>query len=163
MQACGFWRGGKSKHLSVHFRELRDVVFSGRYIVTMPHVVCKGMIYGRLAMDLGGNVSINCPTTGYTAEMNFSVWLTRTINPVEGKIKLGSETVASIYGSWDGEIFVRDARTKVTGQSLLIYDTFSTMLLVLQIDEICWRPVPEKRLKRLTVEPEVQTEFESEA
>lgn len=84
------------------------------YIMTMPHLICKGMLFGKLSMDLGGKVTITCPTTGYSAELNFSVWLTRTINPVEGKIKLGNEVMATLQGSWDGEMFVTDTKTKVS-------------------------------------------------
>lgn len=58
-------------------------------------------------------MTISCPTTGYTCELNFSVWLTRTVNPLEGKIKLGDEVMATLQGSWDGEIYLTDAKTKV--------------------------------------------------
>ena len=88
------------------------------YIINFPHLICKGMLFGKLSMDLGGKVTITCPTTGYCAELNFSVWLTRTVNPLEGKIKLGTEVMATLQGSWDGEIFLTDCKTKVRKTNL---------------------------------------------
>ncbi|XP_055333695.1 oxysterol-binding protein-related protein 8-like isoform X2 [Paramacrobiotus metropolitanus] len=112
------------------------------YIITMPHLICKGMLFGKLSMDLGGKVTIACATTGYSTELNFSVWLTRTVNPVEGRIKLGNEVMATLQGSWDGEMFVTDMKLKST--------------------ELCWKPIPEARLNRLTVTFDRQSDFESE-
>ncbi|GAU98121.1 hypothetical protein RvY_09304-2 [Ramazzottius varieornatus] len=112
------------------------------YFITMPHVICKGMLFGKLSMDMGGKVTISCPTTGYTCELNFSVWLTRTVNPLEGKIKLGDEVMATLQGSWDGEIYLTDAKTKHT--------------------ELCWKPIPNARLPRYTVPVDSQEDFESE-
>ncbi len=66
-------------------------------------------------------------------------------NKLSGKIKLGSETIATIDGHWDQEVFLKDRRTGV--------------------NQLFWNPTPEiksARLKRFTIPINAQGEFESE-
>jgi len=43
------------------------------YVITMPYANCKGILIGRLTMELGGKVTINCEKTGYSAESDFKL------------------------------------------------------------------------------------------
>lgn len=43
------------------------------YVITMPYANCKGILIGRLTMELGGKVTINCEKTGYSAEIDFKL------------------------------------------------------------------------------------------
>ncbi|XP_075456323.1 oxysterol-binding protein-related protein 8 isoform X1 [Ascaphus truei] len=119
------------------------------YAMTMPYAHCKGILYGTMTLELGGNVTIACEKTGYSAILEFKLkpflGSDDSVNQISGKIKLGKEVLATLEGHWDSEVFIHDKKTDV-------YETF-------------WNPTQEikqRRLIRCTVQREEQGEFESE-
>ncbi|XP_073802962.1 oxysterol-binding protein-related protein 8 isoform X2 [Danio rerio] len=119
------------------------------YVMNMPYAHCKGILYGTMTLELGGQVCIACEKTGYSAQLEFKLkpflGSSDSVNQISGKIKLGKEVLATLEGHWDSEVFIND---KKTGE----LETF-------------WNPTPElrqQRLTRCTVPPEEQAEFESE-
>ncbi|MRA76005.1 hypothetical protein GH890_31720, partial [Bacillus thuringiensis] len=81
------------------------------YLITMPYAHCKGILIGTLTMEMGGKVSIVCEKTGYRADIEFKLkpFLSsnEASNKMIGKIKLGSETLATLDGHWDQEVYIR--------------------------------------------------------
>lgn len=119
------------------------------YFITMPYAHCKGILIGTLTMEMGGKVSISCPKTGYRCEMEFKLkpflGSGEASNRIVGKLKCGSDTIATLDGRWDQEIYYKD---KITGDTSLF-----------------WQPTPEvksQRLHRFTVPLELQGDMESE-
>nr|XP_057932942.1 oxysterol-binding protein-related protein 8 isoform X1 [Doryrhamphus excisus] len=119
------------------------------YVMNMPYAHCKGILYGTMTLELGGQITIGCEKTGYSAQLEFKLkpflGSSDCVNQVSGKIKLGKEVLATLEGHWDSEIFINDKKTGTV-------DTF-------------WNPTPDlrqSRLTRCTVPPEEQGEFESE-
>ncbi|XP_072309387.1 oxysterol-binding protein-related protein 8 isoform X5 [Eucyclogobius newberryi] len=119
------------------------------YVMNMPYAHCKGILYGTMTLELGGQITIMCEKTGYSAQLDFKLkpflGSSDCVNQFSGKIKLGKEVLATLEGHWDSEIFIND---KKTGTMETFFD-----------------PTPElrqRRLTRCTVPPEEQGEFESE-
>uniref|UniRef100_A0A665VM95 Oxysterol-binding protein n=1 Tax=Echeneis naucrates TaxID=173247 RepID=A0A665VM95_ECHNA len=119
------------------------------YVMNMPYAHCKGILYGTMTLELGGQITIACEKTGYSAQLEFKLkpflGSSDSVNQISGKIKLGKEVLATLEGHWDSEIFINDKKTGTM-------DTF-------------WNPTPElrqSRLTRCTVPPEEQGEYESE-
>ncbi|XP_054165544.1 oxysterol-binding protein-related protein 8-like [Oppia nitens] len=119
------------------------------YFVTFPYAHCKGILLGTLALELGGKVNIRCEKTGYNTELEFKLkpflGSSDMCNYVNGRIRLGNETLGTIEGHWDSDIFYKDKRI---GES-----------------ELFWSPTPiikQSRLKRSLVPLSHQKEFESE-
>ncbi|XP_015208360.1 oxysterol-binding protein-related protein 8 isoform X2 [Lepisosteus oculatus] len=119
------------------------------YIMNMPYAHCKGILYGTMTLELGGQINITCEKTGYSAVLEFKLkpflGSSDSVNQVSGKIKLGKEVLATLDGHWDSEIFINDKKTGIS-------ETF-------------WDPTPELRQNRLircTVSPEEQGDWESE-
>ncbi|XP_063244066.1 oxysterol-binding protein-related protein 8 isoform X2 [Bacillus rossius redtenbacheri] len=119
------------------------------YSITIPYAHCKGILMGTLTMELGGKVTIDCEKTGYKTEIDFKLkpFLggAEQTNAISGRLKLGKETLATIDGYWDGNVFIKDRRT---GE-----------------EQLLWKPTPEirsQRLKRFTVPLQHQEEWESE-
>ncbi|CAG5927299.1 unnamed protein product [Menidia menidia] len=108
-----------------------------------------GILYGTMTLELGGQITIACEKTGYSAQLEFKLkpflGSSDCVNQFSGKIKLGKEVLATLEGHWDSEIFINDKKTGMV-------DTF-------------WNPTPDLRQSRLirhTVPPEEQGELESE-
>ncbi|XP_037099430.1 oxysterol-binding protein-related protein 8 isoform X3 [Syngnathus acus] len=119
------------------------------YVMNMPYAHCKGILYGTMTLELGGQITVACEKTGYSSQLEFKLkpflGSSDSVNQISGKIKLGKEVLATLEGHWDSEIFINDKKTGTV-------DTF-------------WNPTPElrqSRLTRCTVPPEEQGEFESE-
>ncbi|XP_051546708.1 oxysterol-binding protein-related protein 8-like isoform X2 [Myxocyprinus asiaticus] len=119
------------------------------YVMNMPYAHCKGILYGTMTLELGGQITIACEKTGYSAQLEFKLkpflGSSDSVNQISGKIKLGKEVLATLEGHWDSEIFIND---KKTGEV-----------------EMFWNPTPELRQSRLTcctVPSEEQGKFESE-
>ncbi|XP_078075615.1 oxysterol-binding protein-related protein 8 isoform X1 [Mustelus asterias] len=119
------------------------------YIMSMPYAHCKGIVYGPMTLELGGYVNITCEKTGYSAIIEFKLkpflGNSNNVNQIFGKIKLGSEVLATLEGHWDGEVMINDKKTGVS--------------------EIFWNPTPEirqQRLIRCTVLFDEQEDMESE-
>lgn len=119
------------------------------YVMNMPYAHCKGILYGTMTLELGGQITVTCEKTGYSAQLEFKLkpflGSSDNVNQIFGKIKLGKEVLATLEGHWDSEVFIND---KKTGE----VETF-------------WNPTSELRQSRLircTVPSEEQGEFESE-
>ncbi|XP_071497434.1 oxysterol-binding protein-related protein 8-like, partial [Diadema antillarum] len=119
------------------------------YLITMPYANCKGILYGTLTMEYGGKVTLECEKTGYKTEIDFKLkpFLggSDSSNQIQGKIKFGKETLATLSGKWDEEVFIKDKKTEHMEQF--------------------WAVTPEvkrNRLRRSTAVLEEQGEFESE-
>ncbi|KAG7235976.1 hypothetical protein INR49_001682 [Caranx melampygus] len=113
------------------------------YVMNMPYAHCKGILYGTMTLELGGQITIACEKTGYSAQLEFKLkpflGSSDSVNQISGKIKLGKEVLATLEGHWDSEIFINDKKTGTV-------DTF-------------WNPTPDlrqSRLTRCTVPPEEQ-------
>ena len=119
------------------------------YLISMSYAHCKFILVGTFTTEYGGKISIDCAKTGYKTELEFKLkpfmGTGEYSNKIVGKVKLGTETLATIDGHWDGEVFIKD---KSTAEQTLF-----------------WHPTPEvksQRLNRYTVPVNQQGEFESE-
>lgn len=119
------------------------------YNISLPYANCKGILIGKLTMELGGKVSIECAKTGYSTEIEFKLKPLlggiEASNLIEGKIKFAKETVAVLHGRWDDEIILVEKRENK--------------------EMVLWKPdakIIASRLKRFIVSIEDQEEFESE-
>uniref|UniRef100_A0A8C1GZD8 Oxysterol-binding protein n=1 Tax=Cyprinus carpio TaxID=7962 RepID=A0A8C1GZD8_CYPCA len=102
------------------------------YVMNLPYAHCKGILYGTMTLELGGQVSIACEKTGYSAQLEFRL-----------KVCVFIRSCLEQWG--DSEVFIND---KKTGEM----ETFWNPTPELR----------QNRLIRCTVPPEEQSEFESE-
>ncbi|XP_039592849.1 oxysterol-binding protein-related protein 5 isoform X3 [Polypterus senegalus] len=119
------------------------------YVITMPYAHCKGILYGKLTMELGGKVTIVCEKTKYNTELEFKLKPLfggyNSVNQISGTISLGDEVMATVGGHWDGEVFLDQ---KMNDHK-----------------DLFWSPTSEVRMQRLrrqVVQFGQQGEFESE-
>jgi hypothetical protein len=120
------------------------------YLVTMPYANCKGILIGKMTMELGGKVKIECAKTGYSADIEFKLKpllsSNEASNHVEGKIRFADKEVLGVLtGKWDGEMVLHE---KLSGERVQLWNPTKEVI--------------ERRLKRFVVPVDKQSEFESE-
>ncbi|CAF5196394.1 unnamed protein product, partial [Rotaria magnacalcarata] len=119
------------------------------YIITMPYANCKGILIGKLTMELGGKVTIVCEKTRYSADIEFKlkpfIGGQELTNHIEGKIRLEKDVLYTFSGHWDDEIILVD---KATNARSLFWKVS--------------QPIVNSRLKRYVVPIEQQQDNESE-
>jgi len=91
------------------------------YTFTFPTVYARGILWGTLLMELGGEIYIKCEKTGYRTDMDFKTkgFFGGEYNKIEGKISHGdvdakgnwpkkTKTCYTFNGYWDGKINIKD-------------------------------------------------------
>lgn len=94
-----------------------------KYHLTMPDFMAHGLLVGTLRMEVSGSVKVVCPTTGYSAVIDFkpkpmvggdyNVVATKIIDPTGKK-------VADITGKWDKSFDIIDRRVKKAKPTLFL-------------------------------------------
>lgn len=110
------------------------------YIMNQPNVYCRGILFGKLRYELGDQMVIKCPKTGYEANIEFKTkgFISGTYDAIEGTIKNTNtdESLYSITGKWNE---VMDIKNLATGKKEVLFDTATTRLF-----EPKTRPIEEQ-------------------
>ncbi|ORY95674.1 hypothetical protein BCR43DRAFT_440738 [Syncephalastrum racemosum] len=82
------------------------------YEITMPNVYARGILFGKMIMELGDSCAVECPETGLVCELDFKTkgFFSGQYNVVSGKIKRG--VLREISGKWSHEIFIKAPKSK---------------------------------------------------
>ncbi|KAG0312075.1 hypothetical protein BGZ99_009734 [Dissophora globulifera] len=80
------------------------------YMITMPNVYARGILFGTMLMELGDAACVKCPELDLICTLEFKVkgYFTGTYNSIGGKIKRIStgEVLYDISGKWSDEIYI---------------------------------------------------------
>ncbi|KAG0338239.1 hypothetical protein BG004_007302 [Podila humilis] len=83
------------------------------YLITMPNVYARGILFGTMLLELGDIAAVRCPKLDLVCSLEFKVkgYFTGTYNSIAGKIKREStgEVLYEISGKWSDEIFIKEA------------------------------------------------------
>ncbi|KAI9024897.1 hypothetical protein CLU79DRAFT_745312 [Phycomyces nitens] len=91
-----------------------------RYDFTMPNMYARGILFGKMVLELGDNCVLRCRTSDLTCELDFKTkgFFSGQYNVLVGKIKKEStgEVLYEISGQWSNEIFIKSVKssTKVS-------------------------------------------------
>lgn len=99
------------------------------YIMNQPNVYCRGILFGKLRYELGDQMVVKCPHSGYEATIDFKVkgMISGTYDAIEGRIfdlKSG-ETYYNLSGKWNDVMEIKDAKT---GSLKVFYDTHKSIV-----------------------------------
>ncbi|KAF7725386.1 hypothetical protein EC973_009654 [Apophysomyces ossiformis] len=82
-----------------------------QYDVTNPNVYARGILFGKMVMELGDACYIHCPANDFICEIEFKTkgLFSGTANGIEAKIKRAStgKVLYKISGEWNGDIFIK--------------------------------------------------------
>ncbi|ORZ11732.1 hypothetical protein BCR41DRAFT_356843 [Lobosporangium transversale] len=91
-----------------------NVSFTNRpgeeYLITMPNVYARGILFGTMLMELGDVATVKCSKLDLICSLEFKVkgYFTGSYNGISGKIKRIStgEVLYEISGKWSNEIYI---------------------------------------------------------
>ncbi|KAI8335015.1 hypothetical protein BC941DRAFT_355747 [Chlamydoabsidia padenii] len=87
------------------------------YEITNPNVYARGVLFGKMLMELGDQCTVKCVSSDLIAELDFKTkgFFSGQYHGVVGKIKKGStgELLYEISGTWTNELFIKPVKTKV--------------------------------------------------
>jgi len=85
----------------------------GEYIISLPNMFARGILFGKLVFELGDTISAVCEKTGLSAEVEFKTkgFFSGQYNTVKGEVKQGSTTLGEVSGKWSHHLEYKDTRT----------------------------------------------------
>ncbi|KAF8338148.1 Oxysterol-binding protein [Cantharellus anzutake] len=85
----------------------------GEYVISMPNMYARGILFGKMVLELGDTSVARCKNTGLSCEINFKTkgMFSGTYNAVSGKVKKddGFE-VGEVSGTWSQSMQFKSAR-----------------------------------------------------
>ncbi|KAI8911605.1 hypothetical protein EDD86DRAFT_202834, partial [Gorgonomyces haynaldii] len=78
-----------------------------QYELTAPNIYARGILFGRMFMELGDTVTIT--GDGFTCEIEFKVrgmFTDKEDDKISAKIKQDGKTLHKITGSWSGQMYI---------------------------------------------------------
>lgn len=97
------------------------------YIMNQPNVYCRGILFGKLRMELGDHMFIKCPKSGLEADIEFKTkgLIGGTYDAIEGFV-YDTKTASKLFkvsGKWNDVMRIQDLNQGTCG---ILYDTSST-------------------------------------
>ncbi|CAJ0902353.1 10378_t:CDS:2 [Entrophospora sp. SA101] len=103
------------------------------YRISMPNVYARGILFGRMVMELGDNSTVKCGKNDLTCELEFRTkgFFSGAYNSIYGKIKREStgEVLYEITGKWSEIIYIKDIQEVRRFCSMYMIQRYTLRLL----------------------------------
>ncbi|KAJ9115444.1 hypothetical protein QFC22_005202 [Naganishia vaughanmartiniae] len=106
---------------------LLDRPEDGEYTITMPNMFARGILFGKMLLELGDFSSVRCPSTNYSCDIEFKTkgWISGGYNAVSGTVKGPGGTAGEIAGHWDQSMEYKDKG----GRKQVLFDAATTKVV----------------------------------
>jgi len=93
----------------------------GEYVITMPNMYARGILFGKMVLELGDTCIAKNEKHGLSCDLEFKTkgFFSGTYNAIAGKVRKGNTEIAEIGGRWSHIMDLRDTRT---GQRRVLFD-----------------------------------------
>lgn len=129
------------------------------YIMNQPNIYCRGIIVGKLKMELGDHMYLKCPQTGFEADIEFKTkgFISGTYDAIEGIVKNSKtgEELFAISGKWNEVIHIKNIKTS---EKSVLFDTKTAVLNLCKVKPLdeqweyesrrLWKPTIDGLSKR---------------
>lgn len=85
-----------------------------KYTLTQPNMYARGILFGKLKLELGDHMVVTCESTGLTADIEFVTkgFILGTYDAIRGTVKKGNTTLYEILGKWNDKMYLKEAGSK---------------------------------------------------
>lgn len=72
------------------------------YVVTMPNMYARGILFGKMVLELGDTCTVRNDAQDFYADLEFKTkgFFTGTYNSIAGRVKRGSTELGDVTGKW---------------------------------------------------------------
>jgi hypothetical protein len=85
-----------------------------KYTLTQPNMYARGILFGKMRIEMGDHLIIKCPTTGFSIDIEFKTkgFISGTYDAIEGTVKdRANKSLFEITGKWNGVMNIKDLST----------------------------------------------------
>ncbi|TFK19896.1 Oxysterol-binding protein [Coprinopsis marcescibilis] len=114
----------------------------GEYVITMPNMYARGILFGKMVLELGDTCTAKNDKHGLTCDLEFKTkgFFSGTYNAISGRIRRSSSEIGEIGGRWSHIMDFRDARS---GKKRVLFDA------VRDGQNVCPKWVPDETEQEL--------------
>nr|XP_019011409.1 oxysterol-binding protein family [Kwoniella pini CBS 10737]OCF50190.1 oxysterol-binding protein family [Kwoniella pini CBS 10737] len=94
---------------------LLDRPEDGDYVITMPNTYARGILFGKMLLELCELSTVDCQATEYHADVDFKAkgWISGGYNVISGKVTgPGRTDIGDLSGHWSSAMDFTDKKTK---------------------------------------------------
>ncbi|KAF8640785.1 hypothetical protein AX17_000434 [Amanita inopinata Kibby_2008] len=93
----------------------------GEYVITMPNMYARGILFGKMVLELGDTCIAKNKKTGLFCDLEFKTkgFFSGTYNAIAGRIRKASIDIGEISGRWS---HVMELRMTKNGKKRLLFD-----------------------------------------
>ncbi|KAF8624819.1 hypothetical protein AX15_005706 [Amanita polypyramis BW_CC] len=93
----------------------------GEYVITMPNMYARGILFGRMVLELGDNCVAKNERNGLYCDTEFKTkgFFSGTYNAIAGHIRKNTTEIGELSGKWSGVMELRMAKS---GRKRILFD-----------------------------------------
>ncbi|KAG9104509.1 hypothetical protein FRC06_001890 [Ceratobasidium sp. 370] len=94
----------------------------GEYVISMPNMYARGILFGRMVLELGDMCAVKCDKTNMACDVEFKTkgFFSGVYNAVSGKVKRNGAEIADVSGFWSSAMEYKSTKT---GEKRVLFDT----------------------------------------
>lgn len=93
----------------------------GEYVISMPNMYARGILFGRMVLELGDMCAVKCEQTNMVCDVEFKTkgFFSGSYNAVAGRVKRNGTDVADVSGLWSSAM---DYKATKSGEKRVLFD-----------------------------------------
>lgn len=93
----------------------------GEYVISMPNMYARGILWGKMVLELGDSCTAKNERNGFLADITFKTkgYFSGTYNSIAGKVKAGGQEAGELCGKWSSVMEYKDTRS---GRKRTLFD-----------------------------------------
>lgn len=93
----------------------------GEYVITMPNMYARGILFGKMVIELGDACTARNDAQDLNADIEFKTkgFFSGTYNAIAGRVKHGSTDLGEVSGKWSA---LMEFKTAKTGEKRTLFD-----------------------------------------
>ncbi|CDO74787.1 hypothetical protein BN946_scf185001.g35 [Trametes cinnabarina] len=86
------------------------------YVISMPNMYARGILWGKMFLELGDSCMAKNEQTGHYADIQFKTkgYFSGTYNAIQGRIRRGNTETGEIYGKWSAVMEYKNSKASLT-------------------------------------------------
>lgn len=91
------------------------------YIITMPNMYARGILFGKMVLELGDTCIAKNDNTHLYCDLDFKTkgFFSGTYNAISGRVRRNSSDIGEISGKWSHAMEIKNIKT---GQKRILFD-----------------------------------------